>query len=1130
MTCEQLQYLPGTEGLILDKLRQNKPGNIFCLVVDADEKIDQHIEIIKFFNPKSKIIKFPAWDTTFYDRVSPSARVMVERLSALKAIEETKNNLVVVTSISALFHKIMPRSLLSNKSMILKPGDKISHSYVQSCLVEIGYNRLINAINPGEFASRGGIIDIVIKANGLGYRLDFFGQTLESIKAFNTETQKSIKKIEELMLVPADEVILNNETIAAFKKQYLSLFGVTNDPLFEAITSNRKFAGYEFWMPLFYEEINIFFDYLPLDVIFILPYNFETRLEDIWQNIVQQYDVRLQQQHRTKESYYPVNPENLYIEPKKLSTYLKSFSVNILSPFASSYESSSINLKPIVNLKTTSLRQKQTNFATFKDTLMQNTQKKTLVACYSNGSLSRVQGILREYGIIAQEIKDYTELYLLTNQVVGIAVCPIDEGFEYADLLVFSEADLVGEKLAKVIKKRSISTNILEELNAFSEGDLIVHIEHGIGRFQGLETLTVQNTPHDFVKILYAGNDKLFLPVENLELISSYGSGEDAPLDKLGGTAWQFRKAKLKNKIKLAAERLVNTAALREVTRTEPLIPLADSYKEFCDRFPYVETEDQLRAINDIINDFASGKPVDRLICGDVGFGKTEVALRAAFLCAVGASPGQVAVLVPTTLLARQHYQTFKERFANLSINVKQLSKFTTSQETKQIKADLGAGKIDVVIGTHALLASDVRFKHLGLLIIDEEQHFGVGQKEKLKELKNNCHVLTLSATPIPRTLQMSLTGVKDLSLIATPPLNRLPVSTFVMPFDHVTIRQVILREFYRGGRVFYVTPRVSYINSIIETLNEIVPEIKVAKAHGQMSAVQLDQIMNDFFDGKYQVLVSTTIVESGLDIPMANTVIIDRADMFGLAQLYQIRGRVGRTNIQAYAYLTYPHGKHISQVAEKRLTIIQSLSSLGSGFSVASHDMDLRGYGNLVGEEQSGHIKEIGIELYQHLLEEAIQNLKTHNPIEEHDWSPMINIGISVQIPASFIPDMSLRLSVYRRIASLSQKEEVEAFAAEMIDRFGPLPIEAQHLLSIVKIKQLAKIVNIEKIELGSKGLVLTFRNGVPKDYSKIMNFIKTNANEAKLRPEGKLFISKVLPSSELWVSWLENFLEALC
>jgi transcription-repair coupling factor (superfamily II helicase) len=658
--------------------------------------------------------------------------------------------------------------------------------------------------------------------------------------------------------------------------------------------------------------------------------------------------------------------------------------------------------------------------------------------------------------------------------------------------------------------------DFIAEATSLDTGDLVVHVDHGIGRFVGLQTIMAAGAPHDCLELHYAENAKLYLPVENIELLSRYGS-EDAgvQLDRLGGAGWQTRKAKLKNRIREMAGELIKIAAARLLREAPRLTVAHGMYDEFCAGFPYDETEDQETAINAVLDDMGSGKPMDRLVCGDVGFGKTEVALRAAFIAAM--SGKQVAVIVPTTLLARQHYKTFAERFRGFPVNVAPMSRLVPAAEQKKTREGLAAGQVDIVVGTHALLGKQIRFKDLGLLVVDEEQHFGVGHKEKIKTLRAEVHVLTLTATPIPRTLQLALTGVRDLSIIASPPVDRLAVRTFVAPFDPIVVREALLRERYRGGQAFYVAPRIDDLAEVKAYLDQTVPEARVTVAHGQMPPTVLEDIMSAFYDGKYDVLLSTTIVESGLDIPTANTLIVHRADMFGLAQLYQLRGRVGRSKTRAYALLTLPAQKRITAQAERRLKVLQSLDTLGAGFQLASHDLDIRGAGNLLGDEQSGHIKEVGFELYQQMLEEAVTSMKAGlMEVAEDRWSPQITIGMPVLIPEDYVADLSVRLGLYRRLADLEEDREIDGFGAELADRFGPLPEEVKHLLKIVAIKAMCRRANVEKIDAGPKGVVLSFRDSEFANPEGLVAFIREEGPGAKVRPDMKVVFFDDWPKPE--------------
>jgi len=725
-----------------------------------------------------------------------------------------------------------------------------------------------------------------------------------------------------------------------------------------------------------------------------------------------------------------------------------------------------------------------------------------LIASYSDGARERLTGLIEDEDLAeAIPVTDYGRI---GRRGLHLVVWALEHGFEAPEgdgrLTVISEQDVLGDRLIRQTKRKRKAENFLTETQSLTPGDLVVHVDHGIGRYLGLEVVSAAGAAHECLVLEYAEGAKLYLPVENIELLSQYGH-EEGLLDKLGGGAWQAKKARLKERIREMAERLIRVAAERELRTAPAMTPPEGMWDQFLSRFPYQETEDQLQAIEDVTEDLESGRPMDRLICGDVGFGKTEVAIRAAFLAAM--SGVQVAVIAPTTLLARQHYQSFADRFRGFPVNVRALSRFVGSNEAAATRDAMAKGTADIVVGTHALLAKSVKFQNLGLLIIDEEQHFGVQHKERLKQLRTDIHVMTLTATPIPRTLQLSLSGVRELSVIGTPPVDRLSIRTYVSEFDTVTLREALLREHYRGGQSFFVVPRVADLPEIQAFLRDEVPEVSVVTAHGQMAAGELDDRMNAFYDGKYDVLLATTIVESGLDIPTANTMIVHRADMFGLSQLYQIRGRVGRSKTRAYAYLTYRPRQRLTPQAEKRLRVLGSIDTLGAGFALASQDLDIRGAGNLLGEEQSGQMREVGYELYQSMLEEQIAKIRSGETtlVEDGQWAPQINLGVPVLIPEDYVPDLDVRLGLYRRLSGLQTKVELEGFAAELIDRFGALPKEVNTLMLVVRIKAMCKRAGISHLDGGPKGATIRFHNDKFASPDGLVQFIKDQNGLAKVK-----------------------------
>ncbi len=759
-------------------------------------------------------------------------------------------------------------------------------------------------------------------------------------------------------------------------------------------------------------------------------------------------------------------------------------------------------------------------------------ERKIFIAAYSEGAAVRLKGLMEVASIgPLVDCADFSGIKKLKPEQIGIGVLALEHGFVAPDLAVVTEQDILGDRLARRSQKKRQADNFLTEISSLSEGDLVVHVDHGVGKFVELETVKAAKTLHDCLKIEYHDGDRLFVPVENIDVLTRFGGDEGTvQLDRLGGAGWQARKARVKKDLMEMAEHLLQIAAARLLRKADKLEISEGLYNEFAARFPYAETDDQERAITDVLKDISGDHPMDRLVCGDVGFGKTEVALRAAYVAAMAGA--QVAVVVPTTLLARQHYQNFTARFSGTGLRIGQLSRLVSAKDTKSVKEGLADGSVNIVIGTHALFGKAIEFSNLGLLVVDEEQKFGVKQKERLKELKNNVHILTLTATPIPRTLQMSLTGVKEMSLIATPPVDRLAVRSFVLPFDDVVIRDALMREHYRGGQSFYVCPRIKDIEQVEETLKELVPELKLITAHGQMTPDMLEDRMSAFYEGKYDVLLATNIIESGLDIPSANTLVVHRSDLFGLSQLYQIRGRVGRSKVRAYAYLTYTPGVKLNPQAQKRLEVIETLDTLGAGFQLASHDMDIRGAGNLLGDQQSGHVREVGVELYQQMLEEAVAAAREGTDIGagvEERWSPQINVGTSVLIPETYIEDLNVRMSLYRRLSELEGSDDIESFAAELIDRFGSIPEEVNNLIDIVSIKQLCRKAGVGSIEAGPKGAVIGFHKDSPPNVEGLMKWIGENRGAIKLRPDQKLVAIRQWDSPEKRVKGVQRLVKEL-
>ncbi len=1126
----------GFDALVLAGLAQSLAPIVH--VAEDEGRMARTAESLKFFAPGLEVLTFPAWDCVPYDRVSPNGETVARRVETLTRLAEAGagQGLVVVTTVSALLQRVPPRQVFRDAVFRAGAGDRLSLSDLSGYLARNGYTRAETVREPGEFALRGGIVDLFPPGCEEPLRLDLFGEMIEAIRTFDPVSQRSARKLENFTLMPVSEILLTDESIARFREGYRELFGAVTgtDPLYEALSAGRRYPGLEHWLPLFYERLETLFDYLPASVV-TLDHNSEDARDARLDTIADYYAARAAALRAEGEApYRPLPPERLYLNREDWDRLLETRAAGIFSPFAAPEHATrtfDAGGRPAPDFAGIRARPGANVFDAVRETIAGEgkTGRRSVIACYSEGSRERMGAMLRDHGILGLAVcESWHQVTHLGAEATALVVLPIEHGFSAPQALVITEQDILGDRLARPQRRKRRAEAFIAEASNLSDGDLVVHVEHGIGRYEGLTAIEVDAAPHDCLKLVYQGGDKLFVPVENIEVLSRYGSEDSAAeLDRLGGAGWQARKARVKKRIRDIAEQLLKVAAARELHEAPVLTPPEGYYDEFAARFPYAETDDQVTAIADTLADLGSGKPMDRLICGDVGFGKTEVALRAAFVAAMGGV--QTAVVTPTTLLARQHSITFRKRFEGLPVNIGQLSRLTPAREAAGVKAGLKTGGIDIVIGTHALLAKDVAFQNLGLLIVDEEQHFGVVQKERLKRLRANVHVLTLTATPIPRTLQMALAGVKEMSVIATPPVDRLAIRTFILPFDPVVVREAILREHYRGGQIFYVCPRIEDLADVTERLQKLVPEVKIASAHGRMAARQLESVMSAFYDGAYDVLVSTNIIESGLDIPTANTLVVHRADMFGLAQLYQLRGRIGRAKLRAYAYLTLPPGRVLSPVAQRRLEILHALDSLGAGFSLASHDLDIRGAGNLLGDEQSGHIREVGIELYQSMLEQAVAEARGTALAAEETWTPQISLGMPVLIPESYVGDLGVRLGLYRRIANLQDEREIEAFAAEMIDRFGPLPGEVSNLFDIVALKQLCREANVEKAEAGPKGAVIAFRGNKFPDPAGLVDFIARNAGTVKLRPDHKLVVQRAWEAASERVAGLRQLLRQI-
>ncbi|MFM5906799.1 MAG: transcription-repair coupling factor [Novosphingobium sp.] len=1128
----------GAQPLVLADLARASRGRAVFIAPD-DAAMRAIADAAHFFAPELDVIDFPAWDCLPYDRASPALSISARRLSALHRLQTRgAGPQLLVTTINAALQRVLTPFRIRESVRLLKPGMEIGRESLIALLQRQGYSRADTVADAGEFAVRGSIFDIFPSGLENGLRLDFFGDELETLRLFDPNTQRSTGVAEQHLLLPASEALVDEDSVKRFRTGYRELFGAnaTSDPLYQAVSDGRRLAGMEHWLPLFENQMVTLFDHLAGEDLVLIDSAALGAADERLADIADYHAARSDTSGKAPGSYRPLAPSALFLTREEIDQRLSAWPIHRTDIFAQPDSGSVIDFGFASGRDFAPERARGDNVyeAAARFLTGQTAQgRKALIACYSAGSRARIAAILGEAVRPGPVLADnWQEALGLAAKGSPVAlVLPLETGFSNRDIELVTEQDLLGDRLVRRKKRRKSADAFLAELSALTPGDLVVHMDHGIGRYEGLQSIPVGNSPHDCVMLVYHGGDKLYVPVENIDVLSRFGSeSEGVALDRLGGEAWQKRRSRLKERIREIAHELLRTAAQRALRQAPVLLPDQAAYDQFADRFPWQETEDQEAAIEDVLGDLSEGKPMDRLVCGDVGFGKTEVALRAAFVAAMAGQ--QVALIAPTTLLARQHYTGFVERFAGFPINIGRLSRLVGEKEAAATRAGLAEGTIDIVVGTHALLSKSLVFKRLGLVIVDEEQRFGVNHKERLKTLRTNVHVLTLTATPIPRTLQMAMSGLRELSTIQTPPVDRLAVRTYVMEWDDMVMREALLREHHRGGQSFIVVPRIADMADVEEWLRNTVPEIRFVTAHGQMAASEVEERMSAFYEKKYEVLLSTTIVESGLDIPSANTIIIHRADRFGLAQLYHLRGRVGRSKLRAYAYLTTPADTALSEVAEKRLKVLGDLDSLGAGFQLASHDLDIRGAGNLLGDEQSGHIREVGFELYQSMLEDAILAAKAGDmgiAKERHSLSPQITVDAPIMIPEDYVPDLAVRMALYRRLNDAEDMGEIEAMSAEMIDRFGPLPAPTANLVKLIQIKQQAIVANIAKIDVGPKGTLVSFHNDQFPDPAGLFAYAERLAGTIKLRPDSKIVVVRAWGSPEARLNGLFQLTKGL-
>ena len=1115
-TPKQRRYWTAPHGsafaLALAQAAREHDGLVVALARDTHAAHALEAEIAVFAGDDLEVLQFPDWETLPYDLFSPHPDIVSQRIAALYRLPSLKRGVLVVP-VATLMQRLAPRSYVSGSSLVLELRQKLDIAAEQRRLAASGYRNVPQVLEPGDFAVRGALLDIFPMGSPEPYRVELFDDEIDSIRTFDPETQRSEHKVDSVRLLPAREFPLTEESAKAFRNTLRERFpiDVRRCPLYQDIKEGGAPAGIEYYLPLFFERTETLFDYLPGSTLFVLADGALEAAETFWTQTAQRWEQRA---HDVERPVLP--PAELYLPPQQLRERLNdALRVDVIAKGANEH-ALDLGTQPAPSLPLS--RKGEEN----GDAL------RRFIAAYPGRVLIAVDSAGRREALIEQlaaaQLRPlpYTDwaAFARDGNRFGIVVAPLESGFALTEpaLTVLTERELYGERAQQTRRRKRAARDpeaVLRDLSELSIGSPIVHVDHGVGRYQGLIKLDVGGRaqfgeePAEFLSIEYAKGDKLYVPVAQLHLVSRYSgtAPELAPLHALGGDAWERAKKKAADKVRDAAAELLAIYAQREARQGVALPIDRDMAEQFGAAFPFEETPDQATAIAAVIEDLAAGKPMDRVVCGDVGFGKTEVALRAAFVAATAGK--QVAVLAPTTLLAQQHFQNFRDRFADWPIRVEVLSRFKSPKEIRSALDKLAAGQIDVMIGTHKLVQPDVKFKDLGLVIIDEEQRFGVRQKEALKKLRAEVDVLTLTATPIPRTLNMAMSGLRDLSIIATPPAHRLAVQTFIGPYDAATIREAMQREHARGGQVYFLHNDVETIEKTARELQELMPDARIRFAHGQMPDRELEQIMLDFYRQRFNVLVATTIIESGIDVPSANTIVINRADRFGLAQLHQLRGRVGRSHHRAYAYLMVPEGRSITADAEKRLEALASLDELGAGFTLATHDLEIRGAGELLGEEQSGQIEEVGFSLYTEMLDRAVRALKQGKVPDfelTSETEAEVVLNIPALIPDDYLPDVNARLTLYKRIASAKSDEELRELQVEMIDRFGLLPDAVKQLFAVTSLKLAATPLGIRKLELGAQGGRIVFRPNPAIEPMTVIRLIQSQPRVFALDGQDKL------------------------
>lgn len=1076
---------------------------------------------------------FPDWETLPYDAFSPHQEIISTRLSTLFYLQQARSGLLILP-ISTLMQRVCPPSFLQQNVLLIKKGDLLNIDKLRLQLENACYRAVEQVLEPGEFAVRGALLDLFPMGSAVPFRLDFFDDEIDSLRTFDVDSQRTLAEIDRINLLPAHEFPTDSQGIEGFRSRFRATFGEIRrdaEHIYQQISKGTLISGIEYWQPLFFDQMATLFDYLPENTLFMDMQGIEINGERFYQDAQQRFESR-----RVDPMRPLLPPAQLWLKMEEIHRSLKQYPrISLVNEkLRSSVRQKNLPVSPLPNLQIQGQN---------KEPLQQLRQfieqfdGRILFSVETEGRREILTELLSPLKIKPKQINQLADVM---QQQFSLQISALDQGFilespTAVNIALICEHELLGERVQQRQRDKRKSLNpdtLIRNLAELKIGQAVVHLDHGVGRYGGLITLENAGIKAEYLLLTYANDAKLYVPVANLHLISRYvgGTDENAPLHKLGSDAWGKARAKAAEKIRDVAAELLDVYAQREAQKGFAFQYNREEFQAFAATFPFEETLDQQMAINAVISDMCQPKAMDRLVCGDVGFGKTEVAMRAAFLAVMNHK--QVAVLVPTTLLAQQHYENFRDRFANLPVNVEVLSRFKTAKEQKQILQNLAEGKVDILIGTHKLIQSEVKFSDLGLLIIDEEHRFGVRQKEKIKQLRANIDILTLTATPIPRTLNMAMNGIRDLSIISTPPARRLSIKTFVRQAEDLIIREAILREILRGGQVYYLHNDVASIEKCAEKLTALVPEARVVIGHGQMRERDLERVMSDFYHQRFNLLVCSTIIETGIDVPTANTIIIERADNFGLAQLHQLRGRVGRSHHQAYAYLLTPPPKLITKDAQKRLEALESLDNLGAGFILATHDLEIRGAGELLGSEQSGQIESIGFSLYMELLESAVKAMKEgREPSLEELTQQQVEIDLRVPalLPDDYLGDVNMRLSFYKRIAGAENAQSLEELKVELIDRFGLLPEATKNLMQIAEIRALAKQLQIIKIDATAVGGFIEFNSSAQLDPMKFINLIKQQPAVFKFDGPTKFRFNLNLEQAKVRLNFVTDLLKSL-